>query len=116
MNRTTRLIAAALVTFGAVGAASAAHAATNVQFSIGLPVYAQPAPVYAEPAPVYVQPQAVYGEPVYAAPAQVYVRRGPPASDYAYEREREHERAWRHEEWRRHHWAREHGWGRRGWD
>jgi len=53
----------AAVALGAVGVASAAHAGTDVIFSIGVNApygYVQPAPVYVQPAPVYVQPQAVY--------------------------------------------------------
>jgi hypothetical protein len=46
----------AAVALGAVGVASAAHAGTDVIFSIGLN-----APYgYIQPAPVYVQPQTVY--------------------------------------------------------
>jgi len=46
----------AAVALGAVGVASAAHAGTDVIFSIGLN-----APYgYVQPAPVYVQPQTVY--------------------------------------------------------
>lgn len=61
------LLAAAVV-LGAVGAASAAHAGTDVIFSIGLNApygygYAQPQPVYVEPQPVYVQPRVVYSQP-----------------------------------------------------
>ncbi len=78
-----RSLAAAGLVLAALGAASAAHARSDIQFSIGLssPVYVQPAPVYAQPAPVYVQPatvygQSVYGQPVYVQPAPVYVQRG----------------------------------------
>jgi len=55
-------ILAAAVAFGALAAASAAHAGTDLVVSIGFPgAYVQPAPVYVQPAPVYVQPQAYYG-------------------------------------------------------
>jgi hypothetical protein len=56
----------AAVALGAVGVASAAHAGTDVIFSIGLNApygYSQPAPVYVEPQPVYVQPRPVYVQP-----------------------------------------------------
>ena len=83
---------AAAVAFGALAAASAAHARSDVQFSIGFqapigyyepaPVYSQPAPVYYEPAPVYYEPQ-----PVYVQPRQVYVE---PQPVYYHERHRRH--------------------------
>ena len=54
----------------ALGAASVAHARSDVHFSIGInaplgyvqpaPIYYQPQPVYVQPAPVYVQPQPIY--------------------------------------------------------
>ncbi|MGE3346848.1 MAG: hypothetical protein AB7I35_05375 [Ramlibacter sp.] len=74
MNRLISLksIAAAAVVLGAFGAATAAHARSDVQFSISLGtpgVYVQPAPVYVQPRPVYVQPR-----PVYVQPAPVYVQ------------------------------------------
>jgi hypothetical protein len=77
------LLAAALA-FGALAAASAAHARSDVVFSIGVqapygyaepqPVYVHPQPVYVQPAPVYVQPQPVYTQPqpVYVQPQVVY--------------------------------------------
>jgi hypothetical protein len=52
-----------------LGAAAAAHARSDVYFSIGVqpqPYYVQPAPVYVQPRPVYVQPQSYY----YVQPAQ----------------------------------------------
>jgi hypothetical protein len=63
------LIAAA-VALGAVMAASAAHARSDVVVSIGLnaPVgHVQPRPVYVQPQPVYVHPRpAYYGHTYYA--------------------------------------------------
>jgi hypothetical protein len=56
----------AAVALGAVGVASAAHAGTDVIFSIGVNApygYVQPAPVYVNPQPVYVQPRPVYVQP-----------------------------------------------------
>jgi hypothetical protein len=73
----TKLLAAAGLALGAVLAASAAHARSDVYLSIGVPggyvqprpVYVQPAPVYVQPAPVYVQPQPFYGPaPAYYDP------------------------------------------------
>jgi hypothetical protein len=81
MNRSTsaKFFATAAVALGAFVAASAAHARTDVHFSIGVPapVYVQPAPVYVQPAPVYVQPRPVYvqPQPVYT-PAPVYYGNG----------------------------------------
>lgn len=79
MNRLTSLktLAAAAVVLGAFGAASAAHARSDVQFTIGINapgVYVQPAPVYVQPRQYYVQPA-----PVYVQPSPVYSsgRRGP---------------------------------------
>ena len=52
---------AAALAFGALGVASAAHARSDVFFSIGIPgAYVQSAPVYVQPQPVYVQPQSIY--------------------------------------------------------
>jgi hypothetical protein len=59
-------LVAAAVALGAVGVASAAHAGTDVTFSIGVNApygYVQPAPVYANPQSVYVQPRSVYVQP-----------------------------------------------------
>ena len=72
----TKALLAAVVTLGALGAASTAQARTDVQFSIGIPIgYAQPAPVYYQPRPVYVQPAPVYyqPQPVYVQPAPSYI-------------------------------------------
>jgi hypothetical protein len=65
-----KALVVATVALGAVAAASAAHARSDVILSIGLnapygyvqpaPVYVQPQPVYVQPRPVYVQPQTVY--------------------------------------------------------
>jgi hypothetical protein len=90
-----KTIAVAAVALGAVGAASAAHARSDVVFSIGLNAapygYVEPAPVYVQPQPVYVQPGPAYYGPNYAWQ----------------EREREREWAWRHR-----HYAHRHGpWG-----
>jgi hypothetical protein len=62
MNRlfSAKPLLAAAVALGAIGAASAAHARTDVVFSVGIPAYVEPAPVYVQPRPVYVQPQTVY--------------------------------------------------------
>lgn len=79
----TRALAAAAVVLGGFAAATAAHARSDVSFSIGLNVpgvYVQPAPVYVPPPPVYVQPAPVYyprPAPVYVQPAPVYVRPAP---------------------------------------
>jgi hypothetical protein len=72
MNRlfSAKALVVAAAALGAFGVASAAHAGTDVIFSIGVnapygyvepqPVYVEPQPVYVQPRPVYVQPQAVY--------------------------------------------------------
>lgn len=84
MNRVVsiRSIAAAALVLGTLAATQAAHARSDVQFSVTLqspgfyvgaapvymppaPVYVQPAPVYVRPAPVYVQPSPVYFQPGY---------------------------------------------------
>ena len=59
-------LVAVAIALGAVVAASAAHARSDVIVSIGLNAphaYVQPAPVYVEPRPVYVQPRPVYVQP-----------------------------------------------------
>ena len=63
-------IAAAALVLGAFGAATAAHARSDVVFSVGVQVpgaygYVQPAPVYVETQPVYVAPRPVYVQPQY---------------------------------------------------
>ena len=120
----TKYLAAAALAVAGFGAASAAHARSDLYFSIGLqgaPVYVEPAPVYVQPRPVYVQPpvyeqprpaysqpgytQPAYAQPpVYVAPAAGYERRGPSPYGYSYEEER----AWRRAEWRRHYWRHHH--------
>ena len=71
-------LVAAAIALGAVVAASAAHARSDVIVSIGLNVpvrhHVEPAPVYVQPQPVYVQPQ-----PAYVQPQPVYVQ---PRPDY----------------------------------
>ncbi len=74
------LLAAALAV-GALAAASAAHARSDVVFSIGVQApygYAQPAPVYVQPQPVYMQHQPVYvqPQPVYYESNRWHERRG----------------------------------------
>jgi hypothetical protein len=63
-------LVAAAVALGAVVAASAAHARSDVFVSIGLNVpvrHVEPAPVYVQPQPVYVQPRpAYYGQRDYS--------------------------------------------------
>jgi hypothetical protein len=62
MNRilSTKLVATAALALGVIGAASAAHARSDVFFTIGV----QPTPVYVQHRPAYVEPQHVYVEPV----------------------------------------------------
>lgn len=63
----TRSIAAVAIVLGAFAAASAAHARSDLHFSIGVHtpgVYVQPAPVYVHPQPVFVQPRHGYVHPV----------------------------------------------------
>jgi hypothetical protein len=88
-----RTFAAAALALGAVGAASVAHARSDVVLSIGVNApygYVQPSPVYVEPQPVYVQPQPVYvqPEPAYVQPEPVYVQ--PRTVYYGHERRWEH--------------------------
>jgi len=73
-------LAAVAVVLGAFAAASAAHARSDVYFSIGVQSpgygygYVQPAPVYVQPAPVYLQPRVEYyaPRPVYVQPQSYY--------------------------------------------
>jgi hypothetical protein len=72
----------AAVALGAIGMASAAHAGTDIVFSIGVNApygYVRPAPVYVQPQPVYVQPRPVYVQPrtVYFGHDRRWERRGP---------------------------------------
>lgn len=84
MNRlSAKTLAAVTIAVGALAAATAAQARSDVYFSIGIdapvryvepaPVYVQPQPVYVQPQPVYVQPQPVYVQP---APRVVYQESG----------------------------------------
>lgn len=84
-----KLLAAAAIALGAIGAASAAHARSDVFFSVGV----QPG-YYAEPAPVYVQPR-----PVYVAPRAAYVEPQPFYEPYGYD----DGRGWRRDAYRREH-------------
>lgn len=79
-------VLAAAFAVGALAVTSAAHARSDVVFSIGFqapygdvepaPFYKQPRPVYVQPQTVYVQPQPVYvqPQPVYVQPQPVYVQ------------------------------------------
>ena len=91
----TRLSTARLLVAGAtlaLGAASVAHARTDVVLSIGVPLgYVQPAPVYVQPQPVYVQPQPVY----YVQPQAVYVQPQPVYYYYGHERRHGRHHGWR---------------------
>jgi hypothetical protein len=63
LSSPAKFAAAAALAVAAFGATSAAHARSDVYFSVGVqgaPVYVEPAPVYVQPRPVYVQPQPVY--------------------------------------------------------
>lgn len=103
-------LAAAALALGAFAGVSAAHARSDVYFSVGVQpapgVYVEPAPVYVQPPPVYVTPRPVYTQPpVYVAPREVYVRPAPPAYGYGYgyDEERARRAEWRHRYWRHHH-------------
>jgi hypothetical protein len=124
MKRLTpaKFLATAALALGAFGAASAAHARSDVYFSIGVQgapgFYVEPAPVYVQPRPVYVQPRPVYVQPpVYAGPTEVYVNPERPVYGYSYEDQRD----WRQAEWRRRNWRHHHEWDQhrshdRDWD
>ena len=93
--RSVKFISVAALLLGSLGVASAAHARSDVFFSLGVqapgvyvePAYVQPAPVYVQPNPVYVDPGYVGSQPVYVAP-QITYRYG--------------------DDWRRHGWREEH--------
>ncbi len=84
MNRLSNAkpLLAAAIAIGALAAATAAQARSDVVLSIGINApygYVQPAPVYVQPAPVYVQPAPVYDQPqpvYYTAPHRSYQRGG----------------------------------------
>jgi hypothetical protein len=72
-------LVAAAIALGAVVAASAAHARSDVIVSIGFNVpvrHVQPAPVYVQPQPAYVQPR-----PVFHADHRYYAQRSGPQGD-----------------------------------
>jgi hypothetical protein len=93
-SRSVKFISVAALLLGSLGVASAAHARSDVFFSIGV----QAPGVYVEPAPVYVQPQPVYVNPGYVESRPVYVT---PRIEYRHEDDwRRH--GWRHWEERRH--------------
>ena len=94
MNRffSAKPVVAAAIALGAVVAASAAHARSDVILSIGLnvpvghveraPVYVQPQPVYTQPQPAYVHPQPVYVQPRQASYGdRYYAQRSGPNGD-----------------------------------
>jgi hypothetical protein len=108
LNR-TRILAAAALALGALGAATVAQARDNVSFFVGVqsPGYYQQAPVYSQPQPVYS-----YTTPAYVAPTQYYVQPAAPVYRYGYEAERARREEWRRREWLRHHqWEQHHGHG-----
>ncbi|MFC5500286.1 hypothetical protein ACFPOE_22275 [Caenimonas terrae] len=97
MNRifNAKPLLAAAIAIGALAAATAAQARSDVVLSIGLNApygYAQPAPVYSQPQVVYTQPQPVYYEqaPVYYEQPPVYYQ--PQPVYYVNRHHREHER------------------------
>ena len=94
MNRifSAKPLVAAAIALGAVVAASAAHARSDVVLSIGLNVpvgHVERAPVYVQPQPAYVhtQPAYVQQQPVYVQPRQsqygdrYYAQRSGPNGD-----------------------------------
>ena len=114
-----RFLAGAALAAAALGAASAAHARSDVYFSVGVQgppvVYVQPAPVYLPPLPAYAPPTPMYvpSRPVYVQPQAYVVPYGPTYED---------EQAWRRAEWRRrqywkhHHHDRDYQSRGRNWD
>ena len=108
-----KFMAAAALAIAALGAASAAHARSDVYFSIGVqgpPIYLQPAPVYVQPAPIYVQPAPVYVQPapVYAQPQPIYVQPRPVVVQQPYGYGYENGRDWRRAQWERRQWRHHH--------
>ena len=86
-----KTIAVTALALGAVGAASAAHARSDVFFSIAVPgAYVSNAPVYA-PQPVYV------ARPVYQYEQPAYYGNGYYGNGVTYVYERDHRRHWRHD-------------------
>jgi hypothetical protein len=94
MNRifSAKPLVATAIALGAVVAASAAHARSDVILSVGLnvpvghveraPVYVQPQPAYVHQQPAYVQPQPVYVQPRQAYYGdRYYAQRGGPNGD-----------------------------------
>jgi len=75
-------VPAIALALASLATAGAAHARSEVYFSIGVQpshVYVHPQPVYVQPQPVYVQPRPVYAhpQPVYVQPRPVYVQPHP---------------------------------------
>ena len=93
----TKTLAAAGLVIGALFAASAAQARSDVFFSVGVHgapgVYVQPAPVYVPPQPVYVAPRHVYTQPqpVFAPGPRHYYGR-PYYGQYGYDNDWRHRR------------------------
>lgn len=113
-SRFLRIHAAAAIALGSIGIAQAAHARTDVFFTVGVPapvyqprVYEAPVRIYERDQPVYVAP-----EPVYVAQPQVYVRPG--YDDSQWRREEWRRQEWRREQ-RREQWRAEHQWRREQW-
>ncbi len=106
-----RIAASAALALGILGAATAAHARSDVVFSIGVqsaPVYYEPARTYHQPAPVYYDsaPAYVQPQPVYTQPRHVYVQPVYGERSYGYAND------WRSQRWERERLARDTGpWG-----
>jgi hypothetical protein len=95
--RSVKFLSAAALVLGSLGVASAAHARSDVFFSVGVQapgVYVEPAPVYVQPRPVYIAPSSAYidSRPVYVTPRVEYRDAG----------EWRGRQGWRHWEERRH--------------
>jgi hypothetical protein len=85
-------IAVAALALGAVGAASAAHARSDVFFSIGVPgAYVSNAPVYVQPQPYYVAP------PAYQYEQPAYYNNGYYGNGVTYVYGQDHRRYWRND-------------------